>query len=154
MKVTIRGAVLDFEGARRSTVLDRSAAAGTSLELVDAIVEREDGYIFVVVEMTPKGARPQPSSELCERLARAYRDTFFFYSFSGHETKRIEYAVLVATSGADTALIYAMQDELRRRIPIAHPGWQRDSAWECSMLTPRQWEKRFGPVELPSTEQQ
>lgn len=148
MKVTVRGVALEFDDAARSTILGKAPqAAGSTLELADALIERDDRYIFVCVVRSDGGPRPVQSSELCGRLARVYRDTFFYHSFCGRAPKRIEFAVLVAT-GVDDALVYAMQDELRRRIPITHPAWQEDSAWGCVMMTPRQWERRYGRVEI------
>ena len=138
---------LDFDAAIGATALGAEATKDHSdLLLVDFVVEYEDRYLFVEI-LEPDGGDAQErlrSDALCERLARMYRDSMFFHSFGDRQPKAVEYAVLHTLPGIDETLVFVLQDELRRRIPLSHPVWKEDSAASCSVMTVEQWKKRYG----------
>ncbi len=138
---------LNFDAATDATVWGEEATKDHSdLLLVDFVVEYDDRYLFVEILDSREQNHPGDfrSDVLCERLARMYRDSMFFHSFGDRQPKRVEYAVLYTIPSVDGFLVYALQDELKRRIPLSHPVWTADSAAECAVMTVEQWKKRYG----------
>lgn len=141
MKASVRGIDLDFASALDIMDMSEVSARGVgSLSLVDLVVEFEDRYLFVRVA----DERGMKSSEACELLARAFRDSMFFHLFGDWRPKRVEYAVLCANGVTDDALVFALQDELRRRLPLTHPTWSVESAFGVSVMTLPMWCRKYG----------
>lgn len=149
MIVRAKGVELELASAIGASDMAEARAQGAgSLDLVDVVVEFDDRYLFVRVA----DETGMKSSELCESLARAFRDSMFFHLFGDWRPKRVEYAVLCANGMIDDALVFALQDELRRRLPLSHPSWSVESASGVSVLTPAMWRRKFGDVRAVAPE--
>lgn len=148
--ITSHGFELTFADASEIYAMDVEGEERRSgLRLVDFVVETDERYLFVSVLGDRRASgEPTRGGALCESLARAFRDSVFFHIFGEWQPKRLEFVVLCPEGGVDGALVFALQDELRRRVPISHPSWSVDSAAGVSMMNEAMWLRRFGDGSL------
>lgn len=150
MTLTKNDIEFDFDSAIDAMMLGSEATGKHSnIRLVDFVVEFDDRYLFVEVigtqnKKSQNDWRAFTSEKLCNTLARKYRDSVFFYLFGRTGRKEIEYSVLFVPTEVEPVLIMALQDELKRRIPVSHPLWEKESSLSCTIMNMAQWEKRYG----------
>ena len=119
MKLEERDLEFDFTGALTADKFDDGTThASSSIHPVNFIVEYEDCYRFVEVKdpdepgaVNVEAFREKlKSGKLIRSLAGKYRDSLFFRSFQGNQSKYIEYIVLLSMAVLDDALLLVKQD--------------------------------------------
>lgn len=143
----------DFRSAMEAITFDDDALHNpNTIKRVDFIAEFNYRFIFIEVKDPdmPGAANPEAlktkllTGNLIPDLAGKYRDSYWFRSLSGKNTKPIHYVVLIAMASLEPALLLAKQDELKRSLPITHKDWSAPCAASCAILNLDQYKKQFG----------
>ncbi|ATG92545.1 hypothetical protein [Methylomonas koyamae] len=143
----------DFSSALEAIVFDNDALHNPStMKRVDFIAEFNDRFVFLEIKDPdqPGAANPEAfkkkllTGNLIPDLAGKYRDSSWFQTLSGKNTKPFHYVVLLSMASLDPALLLAKQDELKRSLPITHTDWSEPCSAGCVILNLEQYNRQFG----------
>ena len=132
------------------------------MKAVDFIIEKDDQLLFVEFKDPDNPSATERKKEeflekindgkLVEDLVRKCRDTFLYeWGYKRTEGKRIHYLVLIEFEQIDKAVLLALYDDLKRKLPLKGPPkkpWPRPFVRECALMSSlKTWNERF--PELP-----
>ena len=150
LQITITGAV----SARK---FDENTTHRMShcMKAVDFIIEFEDRFIFIEVKdpLQPGAVcygDPQEfianflSDKLDKDLYYKYRDSFLYECASGRANKPVDYFVLFAWDGLDSAMLHRRTSTLQQKLPLEGPDRQPwPIARGCAVFNLESWNRSF-----------
>ncbi|MEK8021120.1 MAG: hypothetical protein VSS75_029975 [Candidatus Parabeggiatoa sp.] len=164
MKIEVDGFSFDFTDAIDAFVFDEKYKSQShyhglsqAMKAVDIIVELDNDYLFIevkdfhapddynfqsAVDDEQKKEKRSHFNHLLEVLKYKYRDTWLYRWAENKTDKPIRYLCLLTL---DNALISALNNELRRQLPIgnASPRWNREIARSCVVVNIERFHRHF-----------
>ncbi len=124
------------------------------MKAVDFIVEEPNLTIFIEFKDPDNPhATPDKREEFLQELlagtkdddlVRKYRDSFLYCWAENKVENPIVYFVLIAASQLDEAMLLAITDVLKRKLPLkGPPGWKRRIVSDCSVFNLESWNKHL-----------
>jgi hypothetical protein len=164
MKIEADGFSFDFTDAIDAFVFDEKNknqphyhGLSQAMKAVDIIVELDNDYLFIeikdfhapddynfqnAVADEQKKEKRRHFNHLREVLKYKYRDTWLYRWAENKTDKPIRYLCLLTL---DNAQISALNNELRRLLPIGNAGsrWHREIARSCVVVNIERWNRNF-----------
>ena len=164
MKIEVDGFSFDFTDAIDVFIFDEKNknqahyhGLSQAMKAVDIIVELDNDYLFIeikdfhapddynfssAVDDEQHQERRSRFNHLRQILKYKYRDTWLYRWAENKTDKPIRYLCLLTL---DNAQISALNNELRRLIPVgnAGPRWERKIAHSCAVINIERWNRNF-----------
>lgn len=141
----------DFSTAISAVKIDETLFSSADIKSADFFVKYSDHIKIIEVKDpdVPGASNPQGildkmhNGKLSSSLAGKIRDTIFILKSQGENFEEIEYITLLSMASLQPPQLLALQNELRRKIPLNNSSFPNDSLSRCVILNLRQWERKF-----------
>lgn len=141
----------NFSTSISAIKIDETLFSSADIKSADFFVKYPDHIKIIEIKdpdvpgaSNPRGIlEKMRNGKLSSSLAGKIRDTIFILKAQGNNVDKVEYITLISMAALQPAQLLALQDEVRRKIPLNNTTFLNDSLSKCIIVNLNQWNRLY-----------